>query len=125
MSEHPKIQQFTQAKQAEFDVLQKEYNLNTYKNENVGWSELEKEQKIRELGNLNKRISDACEKIMQDLNKDQEDLLAPIRARVQNAIDAVGRANGYDVITDAQVCYKGKAFYELQNKVKNKLGIRR
>lgn len=126
-----RVERFTQTKQASYDNLVKEFNLKyeAYQTGHESWPEAERRQKEQELADLQKKVSELSESISQELNRYQADQMAPLLSKVTNAVDAVGRANGYDVIVDVSssgnVLYKGKAFYELNELVRKELGISR
>ena len=63
----------------------------------------------------------------QDLQRQQETLLAPITQKLQNAIQAVGAEGGYTFIFDQAVgaiIYTGTNAEDVSAKVKAKLGIK-
>lgn len=126
-SAQDKINKFARDKQTEYDNLVKEFNskMELYRNMEDGL----KKAAEQELINLQTKIEHLSESNQQELNRYQSDLMAPILSRIQNAVDAVGRANGYDVIIDlsssGSVMYKGKGFFELDDLVKKELGISR
>ncbi len=126
-SAQDKINKFARDKQTEYDNLVKEFNskMELYRNMEDGL----KKAAEQELINLQTKIEHLSESNQQELNRYQSDLMAPILSRIQNAVDAVGRANGYDVIIDlsssGSVMYKGKGFFELDDLVKKELGIGR
>ena len=63
----------------------------------------------------------------QDLQRQQETLLAPITQKLQNAIQAVGAEGGYTFIFDqaaGAIIYTGTNAEDVSAKVKAKLGIK-
>ena len=63
----------------------------------------------------------------QDLQRQQETLLAPITQKLQNAIQAVGAEGGYTFIFDqaaGAILYNGNDAEDVSAKVKAKLGIK-
>ena len=63
----------------------------------------------------------------QDLQRQQETLLAPITQKLQNAIQAVGAEGGYTFIFDqaaGAIIYTGSNAEDVSAKVKAKLGIK-
>ena len=63
----------------------------------------------------------------QDLQKQQETLLAPITDKIQKAIQAVGAEGGYTFIYDLSipaVVYTGAGAEDVTPQVKAKLGIK-
>ena len=63
----------------------------------------------------------------QDLQRQQDTLLAPITQKLQNAIQAVGAEGGYTFIFDqaaGSIIYTGANAEDVSAKVKAKLGIK-
>ena len=63
----------------------------------------------------------------QDLQKQQDTLIAPITQKLQNAIQAVGAEGGYTFIFDqaaGSILYTGTNAEDVSAKVKTKLGIK-
>ena len=63
----------------------------------------------------------------QDMNKKQQELLAPIQEKLRNAIKAVGDEKGYAYIIDNNpgiVLYTGNAAIDATPLVKAKLGLK-
>ncbi|MBL7963031.1 MAG: OmpH family outer membrane protein [Flavobacteriales bacterium] len=86
----------------------------------------EKEVALRELQELEKRIMDAQNKAEEDLQKQEEELLAPMVKRTTEAIKAVAQENGFTYVFDSSV---GIVLYfergeDLMPLVKTKLGIK-
>ncbi len=83
------------------------------------------EAKQKELTDLNTRYETFAQTAQQDLQKQQETLLAPIQQKLVNAIQAVGAEGGYAGILDANsLLYKGNNIEDVSAKVKAKLGIK-
>jgi outer membrane protein len=85
----------------------------------------EKEVALRELADMEKRITDAQSKAEDDLAKQEEELLAPMVKRTNDAIKAVAEEHNFTYIFDSStgmVLYydKGEDILPL---VKAKLGI--
>jgi outer membrane protein len=88
-------------------------------------TQTEQQSAMRELQELEGRIGDAQEKAKEDLAKQEEELLAPMVKRTNDAIKAVADENGFTYIFDSStgmVLYydKGEDILPL---VKKKLGI--
>lgn len=85
----------------------------------------EKEMAIREIGELEKRITEAQEKAQEDLAKQEEELLRPMVEKTNKAIQEVAAENGFTYIFDTSagfVLYYEKG-EDILPKVKAKLGI--
>ena len=85
----------------------------------------EKEAALRDLAEMEKRIMDAQSKAEEDLAKQEEELLAPMVKRTNEAIKAVAEESGFTYIFDTStgmVVYfdRGEDILPL---VKTKLGI--
>ncbi|MCC6577939.1 MAG: OmpH family outer membrane protein [Flavobacteriales bacterium] len=85
----------------------------------------EKEMAVREIADLEKRISEAQEKAQEDLAKQEEELLRPMVEKTNKAIRDVASENGFTYIFDIST---GLVLYhergeDILPKVKAKLGI--
>ena len=68
------------------------------------------------------------QKVMQDVSKKREELFTPILKKVQDAIDAVGKAEGYTMIFDTSAIANNPIVFaadadDVTAKVKAKLGM--
>ena len=71
------------------------------------------------------KIQNFSQTASQDMQKQQETLMAPIQQKLQNAIQAVGAKGGYTAILDsATLLYKGNSMEDVSAKVKAELGIK-
>lgn len=114
--------------QAEFDKLNEEFQ-KKYKE----FQELPedtpqsiKDSRMQELSENNQKIQNFQQVAAQDLQKQQEALIAPISAKIQSAIQAVGQEGGYTFIYDLSIptiVYIGAGADDLTSQVKAKLGI--
>lgn len=90
-----------------------------------GMSDLIRQTKEKEITDLQQRIQDFRASADQDLQKKQGELFNPLIQKIKDAIDAVGKENGYNYILDisigAVVYYDGDDVSEL---VKKKLGVK-
>ena len=81
-------------------------------------------RRMQELEDIQQRTQNLIQVAQQDIQKKQTDLLAPIQEKLRNAIQAVGKENGYLYILDPQiVLYKSDAAIDATAQVKAKLGI--
>ena len=86
-----------------------------------------KERHQQELQEEYNKIQNFQQTAAQDLQKQQEQLLAPISQKLQNAIQAVGAEGGFTFIYDPSipaVVYTGTGAEDISAKVKAKLGIK-
>lgn len=83
-----------------------------------------KERKTRELSDMQQKMQQFEQTAMQDLQKLQNDLMAPIMQKVKTAIDAVGQEGGYTIIQEtASVIYFGAPAQDVTAQVKAKLNL--
>ena len=81
-------------------------------------------RRMQELEDIQQRTQNLIQVAQQDIQKKQTDLLAPIQEKLRNAIQAVGKENGYLYILDPQiVLYKSDTAIDATAQVKAKLGI--
>ncbi len=86
-----------------------------------------KDRHMQELQDEYQKIQNFQQTASQDIQKQQDQLLAPIQTKLQNAITAVGAEGGYTFIYDLSipsVIYHGAGAEDLTAKVKAKLGIK-
>jgi outer membrane protein len=88
-------------------------------------TQTEKEMVVREINELEQRIEVAREKAQEDLSKQEEELLAPMVKRTNDAIAAVAAEGSFTYIFDTSTGFvlyfdKGIDIFPL---VKTKLGI--
>lgn len=83
-----------------------------------------KERKARELQDTQQKIQAFEQNAMQDIQKKQEELMAPIMQKIKDAIESVGREGSYSLIQEAQSqLYVGAPVENITQKVKSKLGL--
>lgn len=134
LSEMPEMK----AAQAELKKLQETYRadiqssmkelqnkLTQYQNEATSKTNEENEQRALELQGFEKNIQEAEQTAMQELQKKQQELFAPISDKAKAAIEKVAAAQGFDYVIDASpglslVVAKGK---DLLPAVKQELGF--
>ncbi|MAU26599.1 MAG: hypothetical protein CMH48_14300 [Muricauda sp.] len=134
LSEMPEMK----AAQAELKKLQETYRAdieNSYKelqnkytqysNEAASLSDEENQKRAVELQGFDKSIKEAEQQAMQEMQKKQAELFAPISEKAKAAIEKVAAAQGYDYVIDASpglslIVAKGK---DLLPEVKQELGF--
>ena len=117
--------------EAEFTRLQEEFNKKF-----TAYQALEKdattpasikERRMQELQENQRKIENFQQMASQDLQKQQEALLAPISEKIRTAISAVGKENGFTFIFDLSipsVAYSGEGAVDVTPLVKAKLGLK-
>lgn len=84
-----------------------------------------KERREQELQEFNQKIQQFRETASQDLQKQQQTLLAPIESKINDAIKAVGQEGGYTfILQDGMALFQGKDVVDITPTVKTKLGIK-
>lgn len=83
-----------------------------------------KERKARQLQETQQKGEAFQQSVMQDLQKQQDELMAPIIQKVRSAIESVGQENGFSLIQDIQgQLYFAAPVEDITPLVKAKLGI--
>ena len=83
-------------------------------------------KRMQELEDLRTRVENFSQVAQQDMQKKQQELLAPIQDKLRNAIKTVGDEKGYAYIFDNNpviVLYTGNAAIDATPLVKAKLGL--
>ncbi|WP_420321648.1 OmpH family outer membrane protein [Flagellimonas sp.] len=141
---HINVQQLLQempemkAAQAELKKLQETYRADIessmtelrnkytqYSNEATSKSKEENDKRAQELQGFEKNIQEAEQAAVQEMQKKQQELFAPISDKAKAAIDKVAAAEGFDYVIDASpglslIVAKGK---DLLPAVKQELGF--
>ena len=134
LSEMPEMK----AAQAELKKLQETYRADLessmtefrnkatqYQNESPSKTREENEKRAQELQGFEKNIQDAEQAALQEMQKKQQELFAPISEKAKAAIEKVAAAEGIDYVMDASpglglIVAKGK---DLLPAVKRELGF--
>ncbi len=112
-----------QAKPLQEELQKKQAELETLAKNKAPEATLEAKQK--EFEDLYTRYQTFMQTAQQDMQKQQETLIAPIQQKLVNAIQAVGAEGGYAGILDSNsLLYKGNNIEDVSAKVKAKLGIK-
>ncbi len=83
-----------------------------------------KQRRMQEIEELNAKTQQFRATAQQDLQRQQEQLMAPIEQKIQTAIKAVGAENGFTFIfPDMLPAYTGTDVQDVTPLVKAKLGI--
>lgn len=109
------------------DAMRKEYEtkVGEFQAKQEVMTDIIKNNKIKEITDLEKRIGEFQQTAEADLQKKEQALLQPIIDKAKTAIDDVAKENGYTYILDSSV---GVVLYSVEGddilpKVKTKLGI--
>lgn len=87
------------------------------------------ERKARDIADQQQKGETFRQSAMQDLQRQQNELMAPIIQKIRNAIESVGVEGGYSLIQDNNpqmglTLYHAAPVVEITNDVKAKLGIK-
>ncbi len=110
------------------DEMQVEYNqkLKDYQDNEANWTDLQKENKQKELADLQQRAYEFQQSVNQRVQQKQAELFDPIRKKAIDAIKKVGEQNGYIYIFDISggaLLYYSSASQDVLPLVKKELGI--
>lgn len=86
-----------------------------------------RERKTREFSDYQQKIAQFEEQAMQDIQKMQQDLMAPILQKIRGAVEAVGKEGGYSMIQEKNpqlTIYFAAPVVDVTNEVKAKLGVK-
>ena len=123
------LQSVSDKYQTEFTNLQNEFEKKYKEFQELGADTPQsiKDRRMQELQENQQKIQNFQQMASQDLQKQQETLLAPITEKIQQAIQAVGAEGGYTFIYDLSipcVVYTGAGAEDVTPQVKAKLGIK-
>lgn len=120
------LEAFSKTKEAELEkqaqAFQKE--VEAYQKDAGKLTEQQRASKEQDLQKKQQNLQQLYQVAQQDLAKRQTDAYAPIETKVNNAVEKVAKANGYDFIFDANtvgLIYRGGA--DATNAVKKELGL--
>jgi outer membrane protein len=106
-----KVQEFARTLERRLQNMSQEYQekVEEYQQREASMTNTEKQSFVREVNELEERIQMARQKAQDDLQKQEQELMRPMIDRVKNAIDKVGKDNGFTYIFDSSV---GVILYE-------------
>lgn len=112
----------------ELTRMKEEYSgkIKEYQDKQATMSESIRQARISELSEMEQRIGTFQQQAYQDLQKKQQELIAPIIDKVKKAIDQVGTENGYTYIFDMGsqvILYKSPKSNDITPLVKKKLAL--
>lgn len=83
-----------------------------------------RERKTRELADMQQKIETFQQSASQDLQKMQQELMAPIISKVRDAIESVAKENSYSIVEEAgALIYFAAPVVDITSHVKAKLGV--
>jgi len=113
--------------EAEFKSLQDEFQakFDEFQKMEESTPQTIKDRRMQELQELDQKIQQFRQTATQDLQRQSEQLMAPIRQKVVTAIQSVGAEGGYTFIFENAVpVYVGKDVTDVTADVKTKLGLK-
>ena len=114
--------QYIDQGKAMYDDYQKK--IAEYQKSQATWNDAMKETKQKEISDLEKRMQDLDSTMQAKVNDKQAELMKPVYDKAKNAIQAVGKDNGYEYIMDVQNILYAKDEDNVIALVKAKLGIK-
>ncbi|MCQ2340911.1 MAG: OmpH family outer membrane protein [Paludibacteraceae bacterium] len=109
-------------------TMQEEYQkkVQDYQQKSATMTDAIRQITEEEIVTIQQRIQTTYETAKQDVQKKQQDLLAPIHEKMAKAIQKVGDAQAYTYILDSSVStvYVGKDATNIMADVKKELGIK-
>lgn len=122
------LQKYVQQLENDLTEMQTEYQtkLQNAQANQGNWTQLQQQTKYEELQQLQQRIIDYQQSAQQDIQRKEYDLRVPIIEKIQNAINSVGKENGFAYIFDVS---QGSVIYteggeDVMALVKAELGIK-
>ena len=105
------------------DELEKKYS--EYQAMGDDTPQVMKDRRMKDLQDLNTRMNEFRATAEQDLQRQQEQLFAPIQQKIHDAITAVGKEGGFTFIFENMVpVYTGESVIDVTDLVKAKLGVK-
>jgi outer membrane protein len=109
--------------QSMVEKLQQDYTAIQQKMERGELSRVQQEDEARKLEQRQTEIANFEQDMMRQMQDKRNELLEPIYAKVNNAISAVAKENGYKMIFDATVLLYKDENLDVSAMVKSKLGL--
>lgn len=124
-----KVAEASQKYETEFGKLQEEMARLYEEFQKMDANELPaiRERKTRELQDYDQKLQTFQQQAMQDLQRMQSDLLQPISAKISQAVESVGKENGFSMIQvlEPQITlYYASPVEDITSLVKAKLGLK-
>lgn len=122
-----RLQELDKKYTTELEAMNEDYKkkAETYIKEQPNLTETLDKSRQQELIDMQNRIQQSANALQQDLEKQQQTLMAPIQKKVLDAIKAVGDEMGLAYVCEAgMMLYTGKTAVDITEQVKKKLGIK-
>lgn len=106
-------------------VKEAQTKLEEFQNLPADTPEAVKERRMTDLQTYDQKLSEFQQMAQQDLQKAQQEAIAPIYQQIQNAIQAVGTEGGYTIIQEkSAVLYFGAPAQDITAAVRTRLGLK-
>lgn len=123
-----KLQAHVASLESQMKAMQNEYEgkINDYQSSQATMSQIIKQTKEKEILDLQTRIEAFNQQAQNDIQNKQMELTQPLIDRIQNAIKAVGRENGFAYILNGneQIILYAEGGINVLPLVKKKLGLK-
>lgn len=96
------LENYAKSLETQLQVMGTEYQakVNDYQINEKTWSDLVRNSKAKEIGDLETRIQEFQQSAQESLSDKEQSLVEPLITKAQNAIKAVSDANGYTYVFD-------------------------
>lgn len=123
------LEKFNQDIQTTYNAMIEEYNtkISTYEQMSANWTPSVLATKQQEIQDLQARLQQYQQNAQMDLNNLQQQLMAPISQKANEAVTKVGKANGliyvFDLSSGAVPYFDTTKSLDITSQVKAELGI--
>ena len=123
------LEKFNQDIQATYNAMIEEYNtkISTYEQMSANWTPSVLATKQQEIQDLQSRLQQYQQNAQMDINNLQQQLMAPISQKANEAVSKVGKANGliyvFDLSSGAVPYFDAALSMDITAQVKTELGI--
>lgn len=96
------LENYAKSLETQLQVMGTEYQskVNDYQINEKTWSDLVRESKAKEIGDLEARIQEFQQSAQKSLSDKEQSLVEPLISKAQGAIQDVAKANGYTYVFD-------------------------
>lgn len=123
------LEKFNQDIQTTYNAMIEEYNtkISTYEQMSANWTPSVLATKQQEIQDLQSRLQQYQQNAQMDINNLQQQLMAPISQKANEAVSKVGKANGliyvFDLSSGAVPYFDASLSMDITAQVKTELGI--
>lgn len=123
------LEKYNKDIQDTYNAMLTEYQtkVSTYQQMAANWTPATQEAKANEIQNLEQRLNQYQQSAQMDLQNKQQELIMPIQQKASEAVNKVGRTNGftyiYDLSIGAVIYFDEQSSIDVSNMVKKELNI--